>query len=356
MLDLLASRIDGASWLVSGLITRGGIAIIGGEPKSIKTWIQTAISLAIATGAKLFGRYDVEPGTVAIFYAEDGKAQVRNRFRALADTNGIPAGRLFVRPRGAFLDVTRDEDLAWLIASCRALGPIDLLVLDPLRDVSSAAENESDDMSPVMRSLRLVGEILGCTVLVVHHTGKGNGDTAGRRPGQRLRGSSAIHGSIDSGIYLSELSGDGVSRFRCIVDSEIKGARSAGRFSLELAIEDDDHDEAIKASWSIGDVTKKHPAPPVSENVARISSKNTAAEADAEQMLNFIRSVAVPKFMTELCRDPASKVPQKRAVPAVKLLLSDHRATTTADGKIIASESSSRANRGQTHAGNEGQA
>lgn len=187
--------------------------------------------MAVATGSKAFGEFYTEHGVAAYFFAEDLPRQARNRVRALLAGRGdmrIERGRLYLRPRGMFLDITKNDDLAWLIASCRRLGKLDLLVLDPLRDISSAAEDKSDEMSPVMRRLRLVAEMLGCTVVVVHHTGKLSAHTAKRRPGQRLRGSSAIHGSIDSGIYLADTAGDGIAKFTNTVDSEVKGARSGG--------------------------------------------------------------------------------------------------------------------------------
>ncbi len=126
-----------------------------------------------------------------------------------------------------------------------------MLVLDPLRDISSAAEDKSDEMSQVMRRLRLLGELLGCTVAIVHHSGKPSENTSKRGGGQRLRGSGAIHGSTDSGIYFLECAGDGTNVFHNTVESEIKGARSAGTFELELRITDNENGEATSATWSV---------------------------------------------------------------------------------------------------------
>jgi RecA-family ATPase len=211
---------------------------------------------------------------VAYFYAEDLDRQVRNRLRALASGRGVDpvsaTSNLFLQPRGKFLDVTKDADMAWLIASCRRLGTLDLLVLDPLRDISSAAEDKSDEMGPLMRRLRLIGELLGCTVAIVHHAGKASENTAKRRPGQRLRGSGAIHGSTDSGIYLDT------------VDSEIKGARSAGRFVLELKVEDDEQGEAVRATWA---VTRDAP-------VSATQAKAKTEVAD-DKVFDFVRDLAM---------------------------------------------------------------
>ncbi|MCX5743924.1 MAG: AAA family ATPase, partial [Proteobacteria bacterium] len=139
---LLDRQFTETPWLVTGLVTRGGITTIGAEPKASKTWLATELAVAVATGTKACGEFQAAPGRVAYFYAEDLPKQVRNRVRALLVGAGrtLEPGRLSVQPRGEFLDVTRDADLARIVASCRQFGPIDLLVLDPLRDISSAAE------------------------------------------------------------------------------------------------------------------------------------------------------------------------------------------------------------------------
>ena len=248
---LLGEELTAPQWLVTGLITRGGTAMIGGLPKAAKkTWLATEIAVAVATGTKVCGEFFAQLGTVRYFYAEDTRRQIRNRIRALLEGAGraMPIERLYLEPRGSFLDVMRHEDLAWIVASCRRLGKLDLLVLDPLRDIHSGEEDKSDSMREVMRRMRLLGELLGCTVLVVHHAGKPSEANAKRGGGQRLRGSGSIHGSVDSGIYFLDCTGDGVGTFKNTVESEIKGARSAGIFTLALQITDDDSGEAERVN------------------------------------------------------------------------------------------------------------
>jgi hypothetical protein len=252
-IDLLRASFPPAQWLVTGLITTGGTVVAAGEPKAgIKTWMLIEIAVAIATGTKAFGEFFSVEGRVAVFFAEDQAQSVRNRVRAtLAGGNRtLAANRLLLQPRGEFVDILKDDDLAWLVASCRRLGKLDLLVLDPLRDIHSGEEDKSDSMRDVMRRLRVLGEILGCTVAVSHHVPKQTKDNASRRPGQNLRGSSAIHGSIDSGMYITPGEGDGTTSFGATVISQVKNARSAGAFGLELAITDDENGEATCATWA----------------------------------------------------------------------------------------------------------
>lgn len=282
--DVFEREYPPTQWQVQGLISRGGIAMLGAEPKSCKTWLAVEIAIAVATGTPVCGEFSVERGVVAYFFAEDLAVQVRNRVRALSIGRGIaPAstfGHLHVCPRGEFIDVTRDEDVALIIASCRRIGKVDMVVLDPLRDISSAAEDKSDEMSPVMRRLRLIGELLGCTVTVSHHAGKPTADSAKRRPGQRMRGSSAIYGSTDSGIYFGLRGGDNVSCFELDVDVEIKGARSAGHLTLTLDVEDDRYGSASKATWSMTRSARTLKA-----------TKHVKTDADDTAALVFVKSL-----------------------------------------------------------------
>lgn len=250
--DLLRAEFPPTQWLVTGLITRGGTVAVAGEPKAgIKTWMLIEAAVSIATGSKMFGEYYAQEGVAAVFFAEDKAQSVRNRLRSLlaGGNRTIPPGKLFLQPRGEFIDILKDDDLAWILASARRLPRLDFLVLDPLRDIHSAAEDKSDEMSPVMKRLRLLGELLDCTIGVSHHTGKASKDTGKRRAGQSMRGSSAIHGSVDCGLYIEPLEGDGSASFRASVTSQIKDARSAGTFEVVLAIQDDESGSATDARW-----------------------------------------------------------------------------------------------------------
>jgi hypothetical protein len=311
--ELLARPHPKTVWLVRGLVKEGGTLVCAGEPKTCKSWALTEIALAVAAGGLAFGEYEV-PGAraVAYFYAEDLAPDVATHLRALAAGRGVTpeaaGARLYVQPRGRFLDVLRDEDVALVVASCRRLPePVGLVVLEPLRDIHSGEEDKSDSMRDVMRRLRLVGDLLQCTVAVAHHAGKAGADTQKRRKGQRMRGSGAIHGSVDSGLYFSDLRGDGKSTFTNAAESEIKGARGGGCFDVTLTIEDDPVTEtAIKASWRV-DRGGAGPAAPVIEG---------GSHGMAERVLSAVGSAVVLSGQRALNRDQiraATKGGQKEA-------------------------------------------
>ena len=285
--DLLRIEFPPAPWLVSGLITRGGTTVAAGEPKAgIKTWMLIEIAIAIATGTKAFGEFFAEHGRVAVFFAEDQAQSVRNRVRATlaGGDRTIAPNSLLLQPRGEFIDVLKDDDLAWVIASARRLGKLDLLVLDPLRDIHSGEEDKSDSMRDVMRRLRLLGELIGCTIAVSHHVPKQTKDNSSRRPGQNLRGSSAIHGSIDSGIYIQPGDADGINSFVAGVTSQVKNARSAGSFGLELSIRDDENGEAVSARWAFDSS-----APQAEKASAAKEQRASRESADDQKLYDYIK-------------------------------------------------------------------
>jgi hypothetical protein len=326
--DLLSKQFDGARWLVTGLVTVGGITTIGGLPKAAKkTWLGTEIAVAIATGTKVCGEFYARKGVVAYFYAEDMEQQIQNRIRALLSgaNRELEPGKLHPCPRGKFLDITRDKDLARIVASCRRLGRIDALVLDPLRDIHSAAEDKSDEMSPVMKRLRLLAEILDCTVVIVHHSGKITKDNEARGGGQRLRGSGAVHGSTDSGIYITKCEGDGRNKFKNTIESEIKGARSAGVFKLDLEIEDDADGNAECATWTFA-----RPETPfdLAEHQANVE-KSIAEDRKVVEWVKGLAAQGIVLSKTSLKRRKDRPFPERKTLKLIEALcngmqLSDH--------------------------------
>lgn len=262
--DLFSMTFPATPWLVQGLITEKGVAAVLAEPKSTKTWLALELALSVASGTAALGKYGCPKAIpTAYFFAEDQAQAVKVRLAALSAGRGMRpedlTSNLHIQPRGQTLDILKDEDVARIIASCRAIGGIGLLVLDPLRDIQTGKENDSDDMSAVFKRLKLIGTLLDCTVLVVHHAKRANKDKPQDegRPGSDARGSSAIEGALDAIISMRDLRTNGVDEFSNTVVTQIKNAKSAGTFPLTLKIKDDKHDQAEHAAWTIGGETPK---------------------------------------------------------------------------------------------------
>lgn len=256
-LEALAARpFPPTPWLIDRLATTEGLGVISAEPKSAKSWAAIEMAVSVVTGTPCFGQYAItEPGPAAYFFAEDMAPSVASRSLALAKNRGLDAEALahfYVQPRGRHLNLLDDESLAILLASARSLPQLKLLVIDPLRDVHDGEEDKSDSMAPVMKRLRFLAMTLKCAVIFVHHAKKtAEGAATGKRGGQKMRGSSVLHGAVDFALYLDGLTGNGVTEFSNTAEVEIKAARGAGTFGLTLEIEDGSGGTAQLATWHI---------------------------------------------------------------------------------------------------------
>ena len=102
------------SWLVEGLWETEGVGILGGAPKSCKSWLALDLAFSVATGTRALGKYEVKtPGPVLIFAAEDQPARVRSRLEGLAAHRGqnLERAPLHLIVESALrLDTLRDQN------------------------------------------------------------------------------------------------------------------------------------------------------------------------------------------------------------------------------------------------------
>lgn len=111
------------------------------------------------------GEFPVERGRVAYFFAEDAERQVYNRIRS--------SRRAASTSRRSTTDCSTAR--AGRVSSARRIGKLDMLVLDPLRDIHGGEADKSDSMRNVMLRARTIGTLLGATVVLVHHKSAGDG-------------------------------------------------------------------------------------------------------------------------------------------------------------------------------------
>lgn len=263
--ELLGQEFPQADWLIKGLIPKDTLTIIGADPKASKTWTLLELALAIGTGEKAFGEFPVaEPDgePVLLFLNEDTARSVRNRFRALAAGRDFQPSRLSkvaVRTREPF-DLCNRTELAKFIVDV-LMAPVRpaLIGLDPLRNLHAMEENSSTEMRMVLRALGAIREFCGCALAVVHHSNKKGVDDP-RTAGARLRGSSAIDGYRDSLISLEKtVKGPNGDEITNQVTVDLKAYRGAGMFTLSLRIEDDEHGEAVRATWERAEIKDDRP-------------------------------------------------------------------------------------------------
>jgi hypothetical protein len=217
--------------MIDSLWLRRAVGVIGGPPKTNKTYLALDIALSVASSTAALGRFTVhDPGPVLIYMAEDAQAAVKDRLTALCRHRGLDlrAVALYVITASTLrLDLATDQRR--LLDAVAAYTPT-LLVLDPLVRLHALNENDAGEISRLLGYLRELQRSRSCSLLLVHHTRKG-----GSGSGQHLRGSGDIHAWADSSLYLSR-------RGRQIsLTPEHRSAASPEPISLTLVGSDDEH-------------------------------------------------------------------------------------------------------------------
>jgi len=197
-------------WLLSDLFLVGAAGILGGAPKTGKSFFALELAVAVASGQPAIGRFAVAaPGPVLLLAAEDPPAVVVQRLAALATAraHALAALPIEVIVEGGLRLPEGLDRLAATVAQRQA----HLLILDPLIRVHRADENSAAEMAAVLDGVRSLARATDCAVLLVHHTRKA---AAGGIAGHALRGSSDLHAFGDTNLYLRRLASDGPLELR----------------------------------------------------------------------------------------------------------------------------------------------
>lgn len=183
-------------WLADKLVPKGGLTVLGGDPKTGKTLLALELGFAVASGREFLGR-DVSPAAFLYVTEEGTQFEIAKRAKRLL-AHGEPELPTLVLWREG---VRFDEPRTWQLVR-DTLAELDrptLLVLDPLRDLLAGDENDSASIAAVGRAIQgLLRDFPELTIVLIHHLSK-------RREGSggfRLRGSSALWGKVDCTILL----------------------------------------------------------------------------------------------------------------------------------------------------------
>lgn len=248
-------------WTVKSLVEQGTFVILGGEPKTSKTWAGIEIALSVATGRSCFSNTQfktMQAGRpVFMFLLEDNHWNVVARMKALAEAKGIHQGemdiaQLYLRCRKPIDIVDEATDIIYMVNRYREENPNEypgLIVIDPLRNAHVEDENDSGSMKTVLENCLHITTETGYSLIVNHHFKKmKKGDEVS--PGNAIRGSSSIYGAVDGIIGMQKVETDCSNTWRNNVYTQVKAGPQASPFGLELHVEDDPvSGRAIRATW-----------------------------------------------------------------------------------------------------------
>lgn len=215
-----------AQWLIERLWTAGGVGILAGQPKSLKTYVALEMAVSIASGSPCLGTFPVSvQGPALVYAAEDSPSNLRSRLESLAAQRNLRLDNIDLRVITAdFIRLDHPQDQQRLRDTVLLYRPT-LLVLDPLVRLHSQDENQSGPMAALLGYLRNLQRSTGTAVLIVHHLRKG-GNTTGT--GYNLRGSSDLYAWVDSFVSLQR------RHERITISAEHRAASPLSPLPIEL--------------------------------------------------------------------------------------------------------------------------
>jgi hypothetical protein len=206
--QLLSMQFPPKRYLVDGLLRAKTISMIVGPPKTWKTFVAQEIQLAVATGTPAFGMFTVSEPALTVYVQEESPIEDwQERYVELCAGRGIelddiPHTLMTVsNPQpGLFFD----NDQAWSRFIAEVMEPFlpELVIFDPFRNFHLGNENDSEAMVPILHRLKTLRDTYDCAILLVHHSNKSMDYT---NPGDSIRGSSSIWGSMDGAIFVQNV-------------------------------------------------------------------------------------------------------------------------------------------------------
>ncbi len=226
----LETSEPGRRWLLDGLWGQAAVGVVGGSPKSCKTWLGLDMALSVASGTPCLDAFAAtDPGGALVYLAEDSLATVKERFTGLCLHRGLDPTTLpihVITARTLRLDLDRDR--LRLEETIRRLGPR-MLLLDPFVRLHQVNENDAGEVSRLLAFLRELQREHDMAVIVVHHVRKNGGANAG----QSLRGSGDLHAWTDSALYLRR------QREGIVLTIEHRSAPAPPPMTLNLVTDED---------------------------------------------------------------------------------------------------------------------
>ena len=259
--DLL--KLPPMEWQIKDVLPSRGIGVVFGPSGSGKSFLVLDMLQSLAFGSDWFG-HTVKKCSVT-YVALEGEAGVAGRIKAYHAWHGSTS--LNIRYVVQSFKLTDAHDLNDLAEAIQAAGTTDVVVLDTLsRATPGLDENDSKSMGLVVNCAKMLQEMLGGLVLLVHHTGK---DAS-----KGMRGHSLLYAALDSAI---EVRRNGELREWRIAKSKDGEDGASHSFKLEVVhlATDSDGDAVtscvIDANQSAQAIAKKTPTLGSNQTIALVT-------------------------------------------------------------------------------------
>lgn len=221
------------SWLISGVLTRGGLSILASDSGLGKSTLLVQLTLCLSAGRDPFAGLEIPRRAPTLYIAAEGS---RGAFQARVETArrvlGIDCGV------GWFIQKERTTDfqigsptLEAMIARSRA----ELVIMDTLGYFWGGDENSAVEWKQgVVLPLLSLQEKHGCAFMIVHHHGKAS---EYRKGAERVRGTTAMKADADQLFQLDLVDSEPAAPWRRLLTQTKNRFGRTGEWVLEFDAE-----------------------------------------------------------------------------------------------------------------------
>lgn len=205
-------RVD-PDWIVPGLLKRKNTAFMIGPPKrSGKSWLLLEMGWNLSVGEAIWGVKKANgdplflpkrPMRTVYFAQEDTEDDVYDRVMPSINLGRTPNDMFWIVPKNWAIQMDTLEGRRLMQDELEHVrhtaGPIDLVMLDPMRRLHKREENDSTAIAEIWDVLGRIQEKYACATLFAHHTKKPPDDRTNYDPTSPFvaRGSGDIYGGGD---------------------------------------------------------------------------------------------------------------------------------------------------------------
>jgi hypothetical protein len=218
--DAYADR-PAAEYAVDGQIKLPSVNITHSHPGAMKSLLKMHQAVCISAGRPwleagiMYPDQDLQPFTtkrlpVMWVNFDNDTDTVLDRFAALARFYELAPDDIdlyiYSLPEPGF-DATNSDSIAAMSRRIRHYG-VRVVYFDVLTDIKGSANENSDEMQPVMQAFRMLASEYKAAIELIHHENKAGGGPGGRS-GSAIRGWSGIEGKTDLGLRVERSYKDG---------------------------------------------------------------------------------------------------------------------------------------------------
>ena len=248
--------------IVCGLLRKGETMNLIAPPKTGKSWLVGSLAMAVARGEDWIGFHCVKSRVLIIDNELHGET-ITDRFRTLCGARSLSPEQfqdnlVVESQRGKLRDVNRIMELCESYSAFRpSLVIIDAFYRALPKDVE---ENNNGAITQVYNQIDAIANKLGCAIVLVHHTSKGN--QAFKSTTDSGAGAGAISRAADTHVVLRRHKEKNCAVFDAVVRSWPGFDRFGIRFGYPLWTRDD----AIDVEDIEGVQVKKDPPAEVEDD------------------------------------------------------------------------------------------